>query len=213
MVGIFAPQYYGSVRYYAAMAGCDRAIVDIGMRYDKRFKSVHRCDIVDAQGPLRLTVPVSKPALKERQPGQYMPLRWDQVVVSDHGQWWSDHLISLESAYGRTPYFEFYIDRLLPWLKMREMPITQFDAQIDTEVRSMLHLPTPVEYLDLSASGPVPEARDFRNNQFPDIQDVPYYQVRMQRLGFVPNLCILDLLFNLGPEAQIVLAQMARGEK
>ena len=32
------------------------------------------------------------------------------VEVSDHGSWWSEHLTAMESTYGRTPYFEFYID-------------------------------------------------------------------------------------------------------
>ena len=36
----------------------------------------------------------------------------------------------------------------------------------------------------------------------------PYYQVFKERQGFLPALSIVDLLFNMGPESLIVLAQM-----
>jgi hypothetical protein len=34
----------------------------------------------------------------------------------------------------------------------------------------------------------------------PDFEPKPYYQVYQQKHGFLPNLSILDLLFNMGPE-------------
>ena len=34
---------------------------------------------------------------------------------------------------------------------------------------------------------------------------VPYYQVFASRNGFIPNLSVVDLLFNMGPEGLIVL--------
>ncbi|MDE6643883.1 MAG: WbqC family protein, partial [Muribaculaceae bacterium] len=42
----------------------------------------------------------------------------------------------------------------------------------------------------------------------PSLQCVPYYQVRADRLGFIPNLSILDLIFNLGPEAPLLLKKI-----
>jgi hypothetical protein len=35
----------------------------------------------------------------------------------------------------------------------------------------------------------------------PDFIPRPYYQVYQQKYGFLPNLSILDLLFNMGPES------------
>ena len=40
------------------------------------------------------------------------------------------------------------------------------------------------------------------------IASVPYYQVFARSLGFVANLSILDLLFNMGPESLLVLRQL-----
>ena len=34
----------------------------------------------------------------------------------------------------------------------------------------------------------------------PDFEAKPYYQVYQQKHGFLPNLSVLDLLMNMGPE-------------
>jgi hypothetical protein len=39
----------------------------------------------------------------------------------------------------------------------------------------------------------------------PDFNPKPYYQVYQERFGFLPNLSILDLLFNMGNEAVLYL--------
>ena len=38
----------------------------------------------------------------------------------------------------------------------------------------------------------------------------PYYQVFDQKLGFLPNLSVIDLLFNMGPESLLVLRDSVR---
>ncbi len=204
--GVFAPQYYGSVRYYAMLAAYRTAVIDSRLRFDKRFKTVHRCSIVDTRAELMLTVPVAHRADAPCEGGAGAR-QWRQMSVSPHGEWWHVHRVSLESAYGRTPFFEFYIDRFLPWLRYEDVSIVDFDLGLDAVVRRTLGLETEVCFttdgLDMDA------ADDFRHNRFPAIRDVPYYQVRADRLGFRPGLSILDLIFNMGPEAPLVLRRMA----
>ena len=195
---VLPPQYMGSVAYYAVMAAYGRVIIDSSMRYDKRFKSAHRCEIASTHGLMKLTVPVSKDSLFGRG--------WNQARVSDHGDWWSDHVVSLESAYGRTPFFEYYFDRLRPWLSRPQgITVGELDAALDREIRAMLHLGTEVAY-DMAQ---VPaDAVDYRRC-LPSAAIVPYYQVRADRLGFIPGLSIVDLIFNMGPEAPLILQQMS----
>ena len=59
-----------------------------------------------------------------------------------------------------------------------------------------------------------PNEADFRERIHPkkdfSLEDTefspqPYYQVFQERLGFLPNLSIIDLLFNMGPESLLVL--------
>lgn len=195
-IGVFAPQYYGSVLYYATMAMYSSVVIDADLRYNKRFKSTHRCNIADTRGVLTLTVPVSRPH------SGFTGL-WRDIRVSDHGEWWQDHRVSLESAYGRTPYFEFYIDRFLPWLKWRNESVVDFDLGIDAVVRHALSIPAKVSY---STEGVDPSLMDdYRSGRYPDLSLQPYYQVRASKLGFISNLSILDLIFNMGTEAPLII--------
>lgn len=45
----------------------------------------------------------------------------------------------------------------------------------------------------------------------PAFHPVPYFQVFGLRHGFLPNLSIIDLLFNMGPESRLVLRHSIRG--
>ncbi|MDE7451860.1 MAG: WbqC family protein [Paramuribaculum sp.] len=193
------PQYCGSCSYYAVLASYRRVIIHDGMRYDKRFKSTHRTTIADTRGILDLTVPVAKP---EHTSGA----QWCDATVSAHGGWWNVHLTALESAYGRTPFFEFYIDDFLPLFREEVcgMPITDFDSEFDRIIRRLLGITTEVVHI---TDARLPQGvADLIKADFQALAPIKsYYQMRGNRLGFIPDLSILDLLFNLGPESPLHL--------
>lgn len=189
------PRLCAKIEDYASAWACGTSAQDWTVPFDKRDKATHRFDIADTRGRLSLTVPIRKPESSH--------CRWCDIEISEHGIWWDVHRIALESAYGRTPYFEFYIDRFLPMLTVGvadRFPLLQDLALAwDKEIRDMLGLDnvrscsdrTPVAYSDIR------------------IQMQPYRQIRADRLGFIPSLSILDTIFNLGPEAQLLLHDMA----
>ena len=111
------------------------------------------------------------------------------------------HRVALESAYGRTPYFEFYIDRFLPMLTTgvteRFPKLHALSTAWDREIRDILGLTS-----DRTKGDPLPQPCR-------EIEIRPYRQVRGDKLGFIAGLSILDLVFNLGPEAQLYLNEMA----
>lgn len=179
------PRYFGSVDYWVRRAAGMPVATDA--LFDKRRKEIHRYDIADVNGPLTLTLPIVKPHGIPRA-------TWRDVRVSDHGQWWHVHRVSLESAYGRTPFFEFYIDRFLPFICRdtvdRFPSVIDLNEAIDREIEALLLLPP-------KAVGCPSEARDAMETT------LPYWQPRQARFGFLPGLSILDLLFCLGPEAAL----------
>lgn len=195
---LLPPRLCGAVGYYAVAARYGNAVADYGMRFDKRQKSVHRLDIADTRGQMTLTVPIAKP---ETTSGA----RWADIRVSTHGQWWDVHRVALESAYGRTPFFEFYIDRFLPLLAPRHEgeceTVAELDAAFDLIIRDILGIPAP------AAIAPGAPVDDFRRH-LPEVADLPYYQIRAGKLGFIPGLSILDLIFNLGPESPLHLHRL-----
>lgn len=199
-------RYFGTVDYYAAMGACACVTVDDTARYDKRQKGTHRMDIVDTHGLKSLTVPVSRP---DNLVG---PLCWSDIAVSRHGQWW--HVVSetLASAYGRTPFFEFYIDRLRPFFSSSTPDIYPDVATLcheaDTAVRAILGLDNDITYASQSTVCPTSAALPAITQSDLPIFPIEYYQVRHDKFGFLPHLSVLDLIFNMGPESPLILRKM-----
>lgn len=185
---------FGPAAYYAALAAFGRVAVDFDARWDKRYKQLHRYEIADTRGRLTLTVSVSVPHGLDR------PLLRSDVRISRHGQWWKLHRTALESAYGRTPYFEFIIDRFDSLLcdpgEPSEAPSAAgFAREADRAVRTFLGLDTEL------TDTPSANAADLTGFDFSAHPVAPYRQIRSASLGFLPGLSVLDLIFNLGPES------------
>ncbi len=192
---LLEPRYYGSIAWYARLASCEHSIVDYNGRYDKRHKLTHRTTIADVNGPLDLTMPLTN-CTKVASEGER--LKWSDMLLSTHGSWWNLHRVALESAYGRTPFFEFYIDRFKPVLAPdvveRFITLEAVDRYIDNQVRDLLGIQPDLQV----AEGDIIDSRRAEPEALPM---EPYYQVRANKLGFIPHLSILDLLFNMGPES------------
>ena len=113
------------------------------------------------------------------------------------------------SAYSESPFFEYYADDIRPFFEKKWDFLYDFNQEACHTVCSLLDIhpniqPTS-EYIkkdDLPK-----DIFDFREAIDPkhpavDADFVPrrYYQVFERKIGFQPNLSILDLLFNMGPE-------------
>lgn len=199
---VLPPAYCGGIGRYALMMRHARTVVDTSRQYDKRFKHPHRCTIADTRGPLQLTVPVAKP---ERHHGT----RWAEIQVSLHGRWWEVHRTAVASAYGRTPFYEFISDGFNAiWrsFSAREcnLSLMDLDAAIEAEICRLLGIPAPIYSDRIPESGTItPSAAETDSITAP-----PYWQVRQADLGFLSGMSILDLIFSLGPEAQLYLAAL-----
>ena len=192
---VMQPELCGSIPAYVAAWACGDCRMDWQQRFDKRQKSAHRFAIADTRGELKLTVPVSKPSSSR--------VAWNEIKISTHDAWWDIHRVTLESAYGRTPYFEFYIDRFLPMLTVG---VEQRYPRLE-ELAEAWHR----QILDILGINRASKSLQPRSLPLPSTADLPpYRQVRASALGFIGNLSVLDIIFNLGPEAQIYLDRAAR---
>lgn len=205
---VLPPALCGSIGYYALMASHKDVVVDRYCRYDKRRKLMHRYDIADVNGRLTLTVPITKPRIGAT---------WNDAGVSAHGGWWNIHKVALWSAYGRTPFFEYYIDELMPYLQPRDgvqpESLMNLNIGIDAIIRRLAGIDSTVRHeltdneKELIKNGDA-SIIDHRNSTFDLDNPVEYYQVRALQQGFIPNLTILDLIFNMGPETPLVLKEI-----
>jgi len=134
------------------------------------------------------------------------------VRISSHGSWQHQHWNALESAYGETPFFEYYADDIRPFFEKKWEFLYDYNMDITAAVLQILDLqPTygPTREYYTPEVYKQSEASDFREvinpkHPLPDDewQPKPYWQVYGSRHGFLPNLSILDLLFNQGPESE-----------
>ena len=203
--------YLAPVEYYAHLMAAGEAWVEVHDHYMKQTYR-NRCIIAGPNGRIDLTVPTVKP--------DTLKCATKDIRISDHGNWRHMHLYALESAYGHTPYYEFYRDDFVPFYERKWDYLVDFNEALQEMICGLIGLEVKVsrteEYL------PEVEGLDLREVIHPkrdyacldaSFQVVPYYQVFQERLGFLPNLSVVDLLFNLGPESLILLKQSMNNEE
>ena len=203
MEAIFSSAYLAPVQYYAKLLSYDKAHIEAHDSYAKQTYR-NRCIIADANGPLALTIPTEKPTAGN------CPMR--DIRISDHGNWRHRHWNALEAAYRHTPFFLYYEDDFRPFYEKKVDFLYDFNLQLTELVCSLIGIDTPLlpteQYIR-----PTEAIADFRSAISPKLQwqddtafcPTEYYQVFKERHGFIPNLSIVDLLFNLGPESIVIL--------
>lgn len=187
------PAYGITVAQFAVMAQFGSIAFDLGVRYDKRRKQLHRMTVGGANGTQQLTVPLVKP---EHLTGTTVA----DLQMSSHGQWWNIHWGAIESAYGRSSYFEYYAPDLQPIYTAPSGDLMQFNIALHRFCCQVLGLPHLCGGIAATVNAESPLLSDL-----PLPTELPYYQVWTQRFGFTPGLSILDLIFNLGPESPLYL--------
>ena len=200
---LLSSAYLAPVQYYTKLLAYPYCLIEQHEHYIKQTYR-NRCVIATASGPQALTIPVSLPQ------GGKTPI-WN-VRISDHGNWRHLHWNALTSAYENSPYFEYYADDFRPFYEQRYTFLIDFNEALQNKICELISLHVHCKRTENFMPGNG-EAYDFRTTISPkysyesDIAFNPcrYYQVFGQRHGFLPNLSIADLLFNMGPEALLVL--------
>lgn len=192
--------YLAPVQYYAKLYHYPEVYMEAVENYIKQSYR-NRCTIAGANGPLSLSIPIIKPDSPK------CPTR--DIRISDHGNWRHLHWNALVSAYGLSPFFEYYADDLAPFYQKPYTFLFDFNEALRILFCELLDLQPQVRYTETYTPT---AAHDFREAirprhpaDDPAFRPLPYYQVFGEKHGFLPNLSIVDLLFNMGPEALLVL--------
>jgi len=203
---LFSTAYFAPVQYYWHWNRSQQPVVEACEHYIKQTWR-NRCIIGTANGSMTLSLPVEGNAEKT-------VIR--DVRLSDHGNWQHMHWNSIESAYNSSPFFEYYADDLRPFFEKRTGFLFDFNEEIREKMCELLEIDVVSgKTLNFLSEREIPaEWVDLRNRIHPkknagivdpEFQPESYYQVFNRKFGFQPNLSILDLLFNMGPEAILYL--------
>ncbi len=198
-------QYFGPVQYFARLLFHEKVIFE---RYEHYQKATwrNRCQIAMPDGPLTLSI-----HLKD---GRDQRRSITEVKICDTHKWRQAHWMSLCTAYRSSPYFEYYEDQLAPLFQNPHERLWDFSFQAFELTLKLLKVDLDISFTDRFVkdhgdsvvdlrSAILPNARKSR----PDLiyQAPSYQQVFEPKIGFLPNLSVLDLLFSTGPNAADVL--------
>ncbi len=152
-------------------------------------------------GPLTLSIPVVG--------GRSIQLPYSQVMIDHRSNWQRDHCRTLVSVYGRSPFFFHYRPELEALFEGDHPTLFSWNLACLTWVISKMKVKEKIQFLEnCPPIENVPNSKDLtdyflpKNHHSPEKGPFPVYpQVFEDRTGFLPNLSMLDLLFNLGPES------------
>ena len=188
-------QYFPCIRFWAKALQSGGVKLEKYENYQKRSYR-NKSILLAANGPLQLSVPLVK--------GKNSAMPITKVQISYEESWQKIHLQSLVSAYKSSPYFEFYIDDILPFFETRYESLYDLNAEIINWFCSllMINFSETNEYERFSEV-------DFRQKYLPKNRSIKlpsYVQVFSEKYAFESDLSILDLLFCKGPEMKGYLA-------
>ena len=195
MNALLHPTYFGNIAHFVAMVNAKETTFEVDDSFLKQTYR-NRTYIYGANGKLALNIPVIH--------SQKNRLKYRDVKIFNEEKWQSLHWKSLLSAYRTSPFFEYYEDELLPLFTEKADFLLDFNLKCFEVICDCLQLELNTSKTKFYQKI-ISDKTDFRflvnaKKETPQ-QFENYTQVFGNKHGFIPNLSILDLLFNEGPNA------------
>ena len=189
-------QYFPPVSFFPVLYTNSYVKIDIYEDY-RKMSFRNRCLIAGAQGIISLSVPLRE--------GRNQRLPMNEVLISNSEKWQARHFKSIQSAYNRSPFFEYYQDELTVLYQQPFNRLAEWNLHCLNWLKKKMEWPAEIHFTDEAIPFHSAGVDDRRNQLLPknysDLNPVKYRQVFEERTGFFPNLSILDLLFNTGKNA------------
>lgn len=198
-------QYLPPIQYFTKLASGEPVYIEQWEHYQKGTYR-NRCHIAAANGLTRLTIPLIK--------GKNEQQAIREVRIAYFEPWQRQHWQSIRSAYGNSPFFEFYADALQPFYEKPFPFLFDFNLELLQTLLKLLRMDVKLQLTDAYVEVVPPDWTDLRNAihpkphlQKPDphFTPKPYHQVFEDRYAFLPNLSMLDGLFCLGKSGDLMI--------
>lgn len=192
---LLSTAYLPPVDYVSLIASADDVIIEKNENFIKQsFRN--RCYILSVHSKLLLTVPVLE--------GSRHKVKISDVRIDYTKRWQQVHIRGIESAYRNSPYFDFYFDEFANIISNEYTHLWDLNTALLDLVLRILKLRIEINFTD-SFETISEQQYDYRYRISPGYSPITdqkrYIQVFQTGNGFIPNLSILDLIFNNGPEA------------
>lgn len=191
--------YLPCIRYMRLMFQYSKVLIESQENYQKASYR-NRAYILSPQGKQILSIPLLK--------GKHQQAPVTQVQIAYHTPWYAQHWHAIQTAYGSAPFFAHYADDI------RALLYQKWDLLFDLNMAFFQWLAgkidPPGEIVQTKEYSISPDVDDLRSVIKPHVNfsSPKYPQVFEDRLGFIENLSVLDLLMHLGPESHTFLIAM-----
>lgn len=193
---LLIPTYLPSISAAAVMAQAEKVVMEIHDNYQKQSYR-NRTYINTANGALTLTIPIKHNITDGHK-------KTSEALIENNFLWQRQHWRSIQISYRSSPFFEFYEDDLKVLFEENYQNLMQFNI-IGTKLL--------MELIGISPEIGTSSSYEKETN-FPDYRHLSlakssnssfvipkYNQVFEDKNPFNPQVSVLDLLFNKGPEA------------
>jgi hypothetical protein len=194
---------FPNIYWWSCVLPAQKVMVDTEEHFEK-MSFRNRYMIASDKGPLTLSVPI-KEGRQQRKPMK-------DVLIDNDSNWQIQHWRSIKSAYNRSPYFQYFEPELQQIFTARYEHLIAFSQDSIQLIMQLLGQKRQLEHVGTYHKEYDANQRDirshFRSNQYDSVQaSFPkYHQVFEDRMDFLPNLSILDLLFAEAKNAVSFLA-------
>ncbi len=191
---LIASAYFPPIEYFAYLAKAASAIIEAHETYPKQTYR-NRCHIYSPSGIQALTIPISKVN------GNHTKTK--EIEISEHSDWRNHHWKSIKTAYNASAFFMYYETELKEAMFFNTTNLMTYNTHLLNHLLNEIGIEILLKTTDIYDKKPT-DVLDLRDNINPKNKsskflNPEYYQVFKEKHGFIPNLSILDLLFNEGP--------------
>ena len=129
MTALLSSTYFGPVQWYQKLNRYDECLME---RHESFIKQTYRNRMIIAttNGPLSLTIPTNHDT----------SMAMKDIRISDHANWRHVHWNALLSAYGESPFFEYYQDDIRPFFEKKYEFLFDFNMETTEKMIELLDI-------------------------------------------------------------------------
>jgi hypothetical protein len=174
--------FCGNINFWKQILKQEEVVFSFSRKLDKKSYT-NRTLIATANGIQTLSIPL--------EGGRGSRIPYCDILMSNQENWRAKHLMALQSAYSKSPFYEFYIDKIAKVYASNHPLLQEFNLELFNTISKILKVEIVIK-TEESASIPI----SFEPNIYESMPSYP--QVFRNKYAFQPDLSILDLIFNLG---------------